>query len=244
VPEPDYSIVIPAWNEEESLPLTLETLRLAMAVVPLEGEIVVCNNDSTDGTASVARRAGASVVHEPERQIARARNTGARAARGRHLVFVDADTLVEPPLLRTALGLLEAGEACGGGALMEMDVGDRSAARRAVRFWNGISRRLGVAAGSFVYVRREAWEAVGGFPESVYAGEEVWFSRAVKRWGRSRGKPFRVIESPPVRTSGRKVRWFSTWAMTGQFLLLALCPPLARSRWFCFTWYRRPASRS
>ena len=82
MPPPRYSIVVPAWNEEALLPATLASLRTAMAAVPHEGEIVVCDNNSTDGTAAAARAGGARVVFEPRNQIARARNAGARAARG------------------------------------------------------------------------------------------------------------------------------------------------------------------
>ena len=96
---PDYSIVLPAYNEAALLPATLARLQEAMAGIALRGEIVVCDNNSTDATPELARAAGASVVFEPVNQISRARNTGARAARGRFLVFVDADTLVPGSLL-------------------------------------------------------------------------------------------------------------------------------------------------
>jgi len=68
-----------------------------------------------DGTAQAERDAGARVVFDPVNQISRARNTGARAARGRFLVFEDADTLVPAPLLHEALEVLASGRAGGGG---------------------------------------------------------------------------------------------------------------------------------
>ena len=82
--ESDYSIVLPAYNEEALLGATLERVRTAMAAAPLAGEVVVCDNASTDRTPEVARTAGAVLISEPARHISRARNEGARSARGPH----------------------------------------------------------------------------------------------------------------------------------------------------------------
>jgi glycosyltransferase involved in cell wall biosynthesis len=80
----DYSIVIPAFNEEEFLPATLAAVRAAMAAqTGACGELIVVDNNSTDRTAAVARSLGAQVVFEPVNQISRARNCGAAAALGR-----------------------------------------------------------------------------------------------------------------------------------------------------------------
>jgi glycosyltransferase involved in cell wall biosynthesis len=240
VDRPDYSIVVPAFDEEEHLPGTLEAIRGAMAAVPRRGEVVVCDNNSTDGTAAVARAAGARVVFEPVNQIARARNAGARAARGRWLVFVDADTTPSGPLLREALDLLASDRVAGGGSVVHMpSVGSR-AGDLLVRTWNRISRRFHVAAGSFLFARRDLFEEVGGFPEWMYAGEEVGLTLRLRRAGRRRGLSFRVLDRHPVVTSPRKMEWYPSWVILGTLLLFTLCPLLARSRTFCRIWYRRP----
>lgn len=240
---PRFSVIVPAYDEEALLPSTLASIRDAMATVPVPGEIVVCDNNSKDRTAEVARAGGARVVFEPHNQIARARNTGARAALGEWLVFVDADTRIPGPLLAEALSLLESGKACGGGSVMVMEGGAGSrVGELIVRTWNRISRRFHVAAGSFVFVRRDAFEAVGGFSLCVYAGEELWLSRAVKRWGRARGLPFRVLDRHPVSTSPRKMEWFPAWYLGATLALFTVCPFLMRSRTFCRLWYHRPAA--
>jgi cellulose synthase/poly-beta-1,6-N-acetylglucosamine synthase-like glycosyltransferase len=241
VDAPDYSIVVPAYNEERFLGPTLERLRAAMEGVACRGEIVVCDNNSTDRTAEVARAGGARLAHEPVNQISRARNTGARAARGRHLVFVDADTHVPEAVLVSALSGLQSGRTCGGGSTVRFDgAGPRGPIALAARLWNTLARRHRLAAGSFVFVTREAFEAVGGFSEKVYASEEIWLSRAVSRWGEPRGQEFVILEGPVV-TSNRKAEWFSPGAVLATILLVVFFPFAVRSRRLCWLWYRRPS---
>ena len=237
---PDYSIVLPAYNEAELLPATLGRLREAMAGITLRGEIVVCDNNSTDATAAVARSSGARVVFEPVNQISRARNAGARAARGRFLVFVDADTLVPASLLARALDVLATGHACGGGAAVRVEGISGGLTGRMVWLWNGLSRGRRLAAGSFVFCLREAFVSVGGFSERVYASEEIWLSRALRRWGRPRGLEFLILDDA-VTTSGRKARWYPAPVLLAVMLGFVICPWLVRSRHYCWLWYRRPA---
>src|SRR5437773_6706124 len=74
------SIVIPAFNEERLIADTLQHIKAAAEVFRDRGwdtEIIVCDNNSKDKTAELARAAGAKVVFEPINQIARARNRGA-----------------------------------------------------------------------------------------------------------------------------------------------------------------------
>jgi len=180
--KPDYSIIIPAYNEEALLPRTLRSLRRAMERLPeYEGEVIVTDNASTDRTAGVAAAHRARVVHEPHRQIARARNAGAAAARGRYLIFLDADTTLPPRLLRRTLAALESGRYAGGGAFVDSD---RELAFLERAFFDVVLflMRLGRwAAGSYVFCLREAFDAAGGFDERYYASEEIHFSRAVRR---------------------------------------------------------------
>jgi glycosyltransferase involved in cell wall biosynthesis len=234
-----YTVVIPAFNEEQFLPDTLQALATAMAEVEMPGRLVVVDNNSTDATAQIARELGARVVFEPVNQISRARNAGAAVATTPYLVFIDADTLVSGALLREALAHLEGGVCCGGGSTLKFDRAPPKA-ERVVRTWNGISQRLGLAAGSFVFCLAEGFRAVGGFSEAVYASEEIWFSRALKKWGRERKLGFEVLGSAPVVTSGRKLEWFSPWRLFAQALVLTLAPFLVRSRAMCTIWYRRP----
>ena len=234
-----YTVVIPAFNEAQFLPSTLAALAKAMSSVPIPGEVIVVDNNSTDDTARVATQWGARVVFEPINQISRARNAGAAVANSAFLVFIDADTQVSGLLLGTALERLRSGTVCGGGSTLVFDHTPPSA-EVIVRAWTWISRWLKVAAGSFIFCLREGFEDVGGFSEAVYASEEIWFSRDLKKWGRKRSMGFEVLDIAPVVTSGRKLEWFSPLRLVTQALTLTLLPFLVRFRSMCGIWYQRP----
>ncbi|HEY9051989.1 MAG TPA: glycosyltransferase [Gammaproteobacteria bacterium] len=236
----DYSVVIPAYNEADWLPKTIAALDEAMKQSQLQGEIIVCNNNSTDSTASCAEELGARVVFESYNQISRARNTGARHAQGRYLIFVDADTLISGALLSEALGRLQSGHYIGGGAVVIFDSPLSTAAELGSRMWNWLSVKQSLAAGSFVFCLREAFEAVNGFSEAVYASEEIWLSRRLRKLGKQRGQIFAIIESWPVISSGRKMQWYGTWQQILLLLMLMLFPFMVRFRRLCGFWYQRP----
>src|SRR5437660_1171119 len=114
------SFIVPAHNEEFELSSTLEAIRGATSDVSQPFEIIVVDDASTDATPKIAEQAGARVVSIHRRQIAAARNAGARAARGEYLFFVDADTQINRDHVTEAMAALEAGYA-GGSARVLMD---------------------------------------------------------------------------------------------------------------------------
>ena len=236
------SVVIPAHDEAAGLAATLEGLHTGLAALGVSYEIIVVDNASTDATAQVAAAGNARVVHEPWRQISRARNTGVNHAVGEWLLFVDADTWPSRVLLESALRYLDEG-ACGGGALVAMDALPNRVYRWGVVVWNRLARWLTLAAGCFVFVRRDAFEAIGGFDTRYYAGDEVILSRRLRRWGRAHGRSFVLIEEPPVATSARKAAWFSPTQHLVTVLMVVLFPPVMRSRRLMWFWYRRPGAK-
>lgn len=239
-PQPQYSLIIPAYNEEDWLAATLHVLAQAMAEQSMSGELIVVDNNSSDSTAALARELGAQVVFEGENQISRARNTGSRAARGEYLIFIDADTHIQSQLLSRALENLHSGQSCGGGSTLYFDRMESALARHGVKLWNRVSRRARWAAGCFVYIRRDCFEAIGGFSEQVYASEEIWLSRAARRWGRERDLDFNIIEDWPALSSGRKEDWFSSTKQYLVIFMLMFFPFFVRFRSLCFFWYKRP----
>lgn len=193
------SFVIPAHNEEQHLPATLSAAREAGAQCGEPFEIVVVSDSSTDRTEEIAREHGARVLSVAHRQIAATRNSGAREARGEVLFFVDADTLPNAAAVRAGIEALRGG-AVGGGCIPVFDGVLPLWARLMYPAFVVGMRTFRFVGGCFLFCTREAFEAIGGFPERYFAAEEVGFIRSLKGVGRF------VIPRPTVVTSGRKLR--------------------------------------
>ena len=193
------SFIVPAYNEERLLGRTLAAIHAAAREVALPYEVIVVDDGSTDGTAAIARANEARVVAVAVRQISRTRNAGARAAAGDTLIFVDADTIVPAATVRASIAALARG-AVGGGAAIEFDGRLPMWATVVASAIAGFMRVTRLAAGCYVFCTRAAFDASGGFPEDIYAGEEIFLSRALARQGRF------VILRETVTTSARKVR--------------------------------------
>jgi glycosyltransferase involved in cell wall biosynthesis len=225
------SFIVPAYNEETELPSTLAAIRGAASAVTQPFEIIVVDDASTDATPKIAEQAGARVVSIHRRQIAASRNAGARAAQGEYLFFVDADTRINQIHVSKAMAALEAGYA-GGSARGVMDGFIPLWGRILLRVFCTLYFGLNLGAGAFLFTTRRNFEATGGFDEQYFAGEEVYFSLALRKLGR-----FKVLREP-VLTSGRKLRMYPAKEILGTLLIMILGGPrMARSRARLRLWY-------
>jgi glycosyltransferase involved in cell wall biosynthesis len=223
------SFVIPAYNEEGLLGATLQAVRAAADTAGVPYEVIVVDDGSTDRTAEIATTCGARVVSVNVRQIGAARNAGAKVAAGDLLVFVDADTLITPEVLRGAVAAVSGG-AVGGGSGARVDSNDPPWGPPLIAFASWLMRTAGLAAGCFVFVRTGIFNRVGGFDERYFASEEIHLSRAVKKHGRF------VILRDCVITSGRKGRLFTLRQFVAQFAM-ALVPGTLTRRDRLGMWY-------
>src|SRR5271170_3227652 len=184
------SVVVPAFNEEHLLDKSLAQIKLAAKVFlqrHWEFELIVCDNNSTDRTAEIARTAGAIVIFEPINQIARARNSGAAAATGDWLVFVDADSHPSAELLADVAEQIMGGKYLAGGATVQMDETNFSL-HVALALWNWTSRFKKWMAGSFIFVEAAAFRQIGGFSRELFATEELDLSNRLKQLARTTGR--------------------------------------------------------
>ncbi len=200
------SVIIPAYNEGDFLRQTLEEIHSAIEVNEREGitwEIIVCDNNSMDATAVIAQNSGATVVFEPINQISRARNTGASAAQGDWLLFIDADSYPTPELMADTLEVIQLGQFIGCGTTVSVEGGTLFNKLRMERL-NPLFRLFNWSGGAFLLVQRQAFQAIGGFSTDLYAYEEIDFVIRLKGYGRKQNKKFTVLHQHPVITSGRK----------------------------------------
>jgi glycosyltransferase involved in cell wall biosynthesis len=225
------SFIVPAYNEELELPDTLAAIRGAASRLAQPYEIIVVDDASTDATPEIAALAGAKVVSIKQRQIAAARNAGARAGQGEYLFFVDADTRINRTHIAEAIAALDTGYV-GGSARVAVDgvipLWGRILLRAFCTFYFG----LNLGAGAFLFTSRRNFDAIGGFDEHYFVGEEVYFSLALRKLGR-----FKVL-GEAILTSGRKLRMYSARQILGNFFaVLVGGPRAARSRAKLQIWY-------
>ena len=233
------SFVIPAYNEELELPSTIASIRAAAQDRSANGrirrgeqyEIVVVDDASNDRTVEVAQSAGANVISINRRQIAAARNAGARHTRGDILFFVDADTRINEKHLIGAVAALDAGYA-GGGARVVVGGTIPLWAQIVVKAFSVVYFGLRFGAGAFLFTTRKNFDAIGEFDEKLFIGEEIYFSLALRKLGR-----FRILREPVV-TSGRKLRMYSCGQIVSRSLAIIFRGTrAARSRDRLNLWY-------
>jgi glycosyltransferase involved in cell wall biosynthesis len=87
----EVSIVFPCLNEASGVAACVQDAVAQLVSAGIAGEVIVCDNGSTDGSEKAAVRAGARVIHEPNRGYGSALRAGIRAARGEYIVILDAD---------------------------------------------------------------------------------------------------------------------------------------------------------
>ncbi|MCG8594556.1 MAG: TIGR04283 family arsenosugar biosynthesis glycosyltransferase [Kiloniellales bacterium] len=187
------SVVVPTLNEARNLPRLLDQLAAETA----GHEVIVVDGGSDDGTDAVARRAGVRLLPSaPGRgqQLA----AGAAAARGEILLFLHADSRFPAGGLMQILETLAARPACPGGNFRLVFDGDTPFSRWLTGFYARI-RGLGFYYGdSAVFVRRSAYEEIGGIRQ-IALMEDYDFARRLERKGRTC-----CIEDPPLTTSSRR----------------------------------------
>lgn len=171
-------VVIPALNEETSLPALLGDLRAMSTAVPLD--VLVADGGSTDGTRARATAAGVRVLDAP-RGRARQLNAGARAVRGEWLLFLHADVRLVIEAQRALVAAVQ--PASGVGAAVFRFAIDLP------WFWKHfieLGQRVREVLWGLPYgdqgllVQRELFEAVGGYAE-IPLMEDVAIIRLLRR---------------------------------------------------------------
>jgi GT2 family glycosyltransferase len=205
------SVVVPAFNEEHLLAKSLAQIKLAAKVFlqrHWEFELIVCDNNSTDRTAEIARTAGAIVIFEPINQIARARNSGAAAATGDWLIFVDADSCPGAELFSEVADQILFGKCLAGGCTLRLDE-YYLPAEIITGLWNCASRICKLLAGSFIFCDAATFRKIGGFNAELFAAEELELSKRLRQLARKTGKRIVILHRHPLTTSARKMRLYS-----------------------------------
>jgi GT2 family glycosyltransferase len=181
---PSLSLVISVYNSAAHLE------RCLGSVVPHRPELleaIVVDDGSQDHGAAVAARYGCEVIMLPERRgISTARNTGARAAAGEVLVFIDADTEVGPGWAQALRRAYAAGAVLAGGEIGWPQPQTLAEWHTAGSRWHDAEARNGFlpfVSGAHFTIRRDVFLSVGGFDESMPLAEDLDLSLRVQLAG-------------------------------------------------------------
>lgn len=179
-----FSVIIPARNEERNLGRCLQSI--AAVDWPPDGmEVVVVDNGSSDATVEIARSHGARVLLRPGDTVAALRNFGVSQSRGAILVFLDADCTVFPDWFRQAERYLHQADVCCFGSPPVVP----EESTWVQRIWFHVRRKKGCAETDWLesmnmFVRREAFEQVGGFNADLVTCEDYDLSLRLQKTGR------------------------------------------------------------
>jgi glycosyltransferase involved in cell wall biosynthesis len=207
-----FSVIIPAYNEEQYLPRLLDSIEVARSNYsggPDEIEVIVADNDSTDRTAEVASAHGARVVSVKKRRIAAARNGGGRAARGEIVCFIDGDSAIDPQTFDAIDKAMSSGRYVAGSTSVILE--RKSLGLMITYFLMMPLAFLTRMDTGVVFCRRKDFEAVGGYDESRLYAEDLIFLLALRRLGRGRGQRLTRLKGVKALGATRKFDQFGDW---------------------------------
>ncbi len=202
------SVIIPAHNEEKYIKRCIDSIKEADGIFPGNTEIIVVCNRCTDRTEDIAKENGARTLINEDRCIARVRNTGIKAAKGKIIVTIDADNCMTKGTLREVYALLRSGRYIGGGAPIRFE-------RYSFPLWcNDILCRAsfavtGLYSGIF-WAKKETFDAIGGFADRK-AMEDVATAKRLKQFGKERRKKYTTLRKNCLINSTRKYDDLGDW---------------------------------
>lgn len=211
---PSISVIIPAHNEEKYLGNTLTALKAQ--TYPHFEVIVVCNG-CTDNTREIASAQADRTIVLDEKALSRARNAGGAKARGDLLIFLDADTLLEPNALEIVAR--EFSPECAAGTLKGRPDSNRKR-HRVMYFFKNLLHRTHLHCGSsgVILCWKDGFKCAGGFDEQLHVRENSDFIRRLLTYGK-----YKYIYSTPATTSMRRyekrgffrmvMHWLKIWML-------------------------------
>jgi len=235
------SLIVPAYNEEEYLPVLLDSVEEArerFIFGPAFIEVIIADNGSTDNTTLIAEQRGCLTVHEELRIIGAVRNRGARAAQGEILAFTDADNIIHHNTFNEIEKAMSSPKIVGGSTgvrLERMSLGIASAYAFLIPLVWATGMDTGV-----IFCRKRDFCDVGGYNEGHLFAEDVDFLWRLRNYGRIRGQRLVRIRKCKAVTSTRKFDQFGDWhyiSLIFKFLLSLIIPKyklegFARKYWY------------
>jgi len=181
----EFSVIVPALNEETYIEACLKSI-LRQTLPRNSYEIIVSDGESNDRTVEIARKYADRVVVSKKRGIWWGRNQGAKFAKGKYLVFIDADTRIKEDYLETVHRYLESGVVGLTTAFEIEGIGLKIKILEYISccyLWLNSEIDKASLIGINLCVPRDVFMNVGGFRD--YALEDAAFSRELRKEGQT-----------------------------------------------------------
>jgi glycosyltransferase involved in cell wall biosynthesis len=186
----DFSVIVPCFNCEAFLERCLTALS-TQTWPRNEYEVILVDNNSTDGSLKIARRfPGVILLNETVQGSYAARNFGVRHSSGRLIAFIDPDCEGGPAWLETmAAAFARPGTAVALGDVrfaresFGLTLAADYETQKAKYVWGGHGRRLGYVYANNMTVCRDVFEKCGPFEQIERGGDVVFSSRVVTNYG-------------------------------------------------------------
>lgn len=201
--------MIPARNEEKTLPVCIASIRKAAARLQDQVEIIVVLNRCTDQTEDAAKAHGCRIERDDSRNLSRIRNAGANAALGDIIVTIDADSIMSANMLQVVERNLSKPGIVGGGCIFITDRLSPGIILSGICILPVILKDY--VSGALFYCRKKDFDAIGGFNEELVSVEDIDFARRLKAHGKATGRRFKTIYNAYVITSARKFDVLGDW---------------------------------
>ncbi|HET9641480.1 MAG TPA: glycosyltransferase [Candidatus Paceibacterota bacterium] len=228
--DPVVSIIIPTLKEAEYLERTLRNFD----AFTLPHEIILTDGGSTDGTLEIARRYTDKITiwDKPRRQtFGEAKNAGAALAKGKFLVFIDADVIIPEPnnFFAEIISYFDANPKVIGATVPLHVLPDQKQWGDVffpgwLNTWYTVTNNwfnFGNASGEFQMIRTDAFRKAGGYDEHLRAGEDTIMFNKLSKIGHTR--VYTKLEALHTCRRAHKLGWiklYSMWMWQGLTVLL------------------------
>ncbi|MEW6617329.1 MAG: glycosyltransferase [Patescibacteria group bacterium] len=217
---PEFTIVIPAKNEEHYIGKLLESIRDQDYQNIKDVPIFVADAESTDHTRAVVETFSniLNIAIIKGGPVAVGRNNGAEYANTKYLLFIDADVeLKDKTILRRTIEIMEKKKLHCVGAYIQCSNGTipdhfTYFLNNLVQFFARFSSPF--AVGAFMCIRKDIFETLGKFNTNIHFAEDYFLSKDISP------RKFRIIGS--VFTDNRRFKKVGHWNMVKKFVRVAL----------------------
>ena len=206
-----FSIIIPAYNEEELIGRCLDSIVTASAPYKDQVEVVVVLNRCTDRTEEIARSYNCLIIKEDRNNMSIIRNAGAKVARGEIIATIDADNWMTENMLTEIERMLLTGKYIGGGVMWKADKKFSLATFLTVLILIPLLIKFKCSSAGIFWCYKRDFEAIKGFNEDQRMLEDAEFAFRLKKWGKKCGKKYGTITKAKMVVSSRKEEMFGEW---------------------------------